>query len=143
MTRDLKKTRWRVWIFLMLSVVALVVAVYAIGEKSGLFERGATLYAYFEDLDGLVVGAPVRLSGLDIGTVSSVEFPAEIEQRKARVRLSIKARYLPRIRSDSKASIGSKGLLGDKLVDMFERVQLGLVPRAAFDLDESFFDAYR
>ena len=118
MSRNVKRTRWRVWSFLALCVFALAIAIYAIGEKSGLFESSATLYAYFENLDGLVVGAPVRLSGLDIGTVRSVEFSQELNQRKACVTLSIKARYLPRIRTDSKVSIGSKGLLGDKLIDI-------------------------
>lgn len=118
MSRDLKRTRLRVWAFLTVGLVTLFLAVYAIGEKSGLFEPSSTLYVYFENLDGLVVGAPVRLSGLDIGTVDEVEFPERLEERKARVELSIKARYLPRIRTDSRASIGSKGLLGDKLIDI-------------------------
>jgi restriction system protein len=32
---------------------------------------------------------------------------------------------------------------GDKMVEMFEALQLGLVPRRDFDIDEEFFDAYR
>ncbi len=32
---------------------------------------------------------------------------------------------------------------GEKLLDMFERLELGLKPRAAFDIDDSFFDAFR
>lgn len=32
---------------------------------------------------------------------------------------------------------------GEKLLDMFEKLELGLKPRAAFDVDDSFFDAFR
>ncbi len=32
---------------------------------------------------------------------------------------------------------------GEKLLDMFEKLELGLKPRAAFDIDDSFFDAFR
>jgi len=32
---------------------------------------------------------------------------------------------------------------GDKLVDMFEKLELGLKPRTVFDVDESFFDEFR
>ena len=32
---------------------------------------------------------------------------------------------------------------GDKMVEMFEELQLGLVPRTDFDIDEEFFGAYR
>jgi restriction system protein len=32
---------------------------------------------------------------------------------------------------------------GDKLLDMFEKLELGLVPRIVYDIDESFFDDFR
>lgn len=32
---------------------------------------------------------------------------------------------------------------GEKLVDMFEKLELGLKPRSAFDIDDGFFDAFR
>lgn len=32
---------------------------------------------------------------------------------------------------------------GDKLVDMFEKLELGLKPRTVFDVDEGFFDEFR
>jgi restriction system protein len=32
---------------------------------------------------------------------------------------------------------------GDVLVDMFERLELGLIPKRTYDIDERFFDAYR
>jgi restriction system protein len=32
---------------------------------------------------------------------------------------------------------------GEKLVEMFEKLELGLKPRTVFDVDEAFFDAFR
>jgi len=32
---------------------------------------------------------------------------------------------------------------GDVLVDMFERLELGLIPKRSFDIDEKFFDEYK
>jgi restriction system protein len=32
---------------------------------------------------------------------------------------------------------------GDKMVEMFEDRQLGLIPKPDFDIDEEFFDAFR
>ncbi|MFM7975689.1 MAG: hypothetical protein ACKO8U_11490 [Pirellula sp.] len=32
---------------------------------------------------------------------------------------------------------------GDKLVDMFENLELGLVPRKSYDIDESFFASFK
>jgi len=32
---------------------------------------------------------------------------------------------------------------GDVLVDMFERLELDLIPKRTFDIDEKFFDEYK
>lgn len=32
---------------------------------------------------------------------------------------------------------------GDKLVEMFEKLELGLIPRITFDVDQKFFDEFR
>ena len=32
---------------------------------------------------------------------------------------------------------------GDALVEMFERLELGLVPKRTFDIDEKFFEEYK
>lgn len=108
----------RVGVFLALCLVLCAVAIFAIGQKSGVFEGKTTLYAYFEDVSGLVPGAAVRLSGLDVGSVSSIEFPEQLERRTARVAVSVKSRYMPRVRGDSVAMIDSKGLLGDKIINI-------------------------
>jgi phospholipid/cholesterol/gamma-HCH transport system substrate-binding protein len=118
MTRESKATNLRVGIFLAVAVVAMAIAVFMVGEKSGLFEGKTEVYTHFADINGLVEGAPVRLAGLDVGTVTEIRFPEALEHRKARVTLSIKSRYMRRIRADSVAFIDSKGLLGDKLINI-------------------------
>ena len=118
MTGNAARTRFRVWVFLVVSAIIALAAIAAIGDKSGLFESEATLHTQFAYLDGLAAGAPVRLSGLTIGSVTEVEFPPTLSDSEAQVTMSIKARYLPRLRQDSRAVLGSKGLLGDKLIDL-------------------------
>jgi phospholipid/cholesterol/gamma-HCH transport system substrate-binding protein len=118
MSADERKTSIRVGIFLAVALVIGGMAIFAIGEKSGLFEGKTTLYVYFDNINGLVEGAPVRLAGLDVGTVSHIEFPDQLQRKEARVTISIKSRYMGRIRQDSVAFIDSKGLLGDKLINI-------------------------
>jgi len=108
----------RVGIFVSIGVAILAFGVVLLGTKSGLFANQATLYVSFRDINGLVVGAPVRLAGMDIGRVNKVMFSDDLRQREARVELAIQERYLPRLRSDSRAFIDSKGLLGDKLINI-------------------------
>lgn len=113
-----KRTAIRVGIYVAIGIAVLVGAVFLLGSKGGLFSRKSELYAYFDDINGLVVGAPVRLAGLDVGRVSQITFPDDLRERQALVELSIQDRYMPRLRSDSKAFIDSKGLLGDKLINL-------------------------
>jgi phospholipid/cholesterol/gamma-HCH transport system substrate-binding protein len=118
MSVDDKKIALRVGIFLAIGVMVAMLAVFMLGSKGGLFESKTTLYAHFSDINGLVPGAPVRLAGLDVGLVKDIRFSEDLSTREARVELSIKHRYMRRIRDDSKAFIDSKGLLGDKLVNL-------------------------
>jgi phospholipid/cholesterol/gamma-HCH transport system substrate-binding protein len=103
-------------------VVTLVVAGFVLltlGSGSGLLRPRYRLFSYFENVQGLVAGAPVRLVGKDVGTVESVTFaPLEGELPPVRVVLQIDASVENRIRSDSVASIGTIGLLGDKYVEI-------------------------
>jgi phospholipid/cholesterol/gamma-HCH transport system substrate-binding protein len=118
MKSDSRKRQVRVGLFLAIGMFVTGLAIFAVGSQSGLFQSKTTLYVYFGDVSGLVVGAPVRLGGLDIGVVSAVEFSKEIERAKARITLSVKSRYTRRIRRDSFAMIDSKGLLGDKIINI-------------------------
>ena len=101
-------------------VVTLVVAGFVLltlGSGSGLLRPRYRLVTYFENVQGLVAGAPVRLAGKDVGTVEFVTFaPLEGELPPVRVVLQIDASVQDRIRSDSVTSIGTIGLLGDKYV---------------------------
>lgn len=118
MTTNQQQTALRVGLFLAICTAVLAFAIVLLGSKSGLFARKVTLYASFENVNGLVVGAPVRLAGLDVGRVSKIMFPDDLRQREARIELAIQERYFPRLRSDSRAFIDSKGLLGDKLINL-------------------------
>jgi phospholipid/cholesterol/gamma-HCH transport system substrate-binding protein len=112
-----RKVNVRVGLFLAFGILVAGFAIFAIGSQSGMFESKTTLYAYFSDVSGLVQGAPVRLAGLDVGTVSNIEF-APPPRSEARVTMKIKTRYLHRVRRDTVVLIDSKGLLGDKILNM-------------------------
>ena len=87
------------------------------GGGVGLFARKVDLRTYMPDATGLSVGAPVRLDGIQVGTVKSIAASRYLDtQRSVRVDLRVEASYLPRIPADSQTSIGSDTLIGDKFV---------------------------
>ena len=64
-------------------------------------------------------GAPVRLAGKDVGRVSEVSFaPLDATRPPVRVVLEVDETVQDRVRSDSSASVGTIGLLGDKYVSL-------------------------
>jgi phospholipid/cholesterol/gamma-HCH transport system substrate-binding protein len=112
---------------LSLIVGAFVVATLALaasvllslGSGSGFLRPRYRLVTYFENVQGLVAGAPVRLAGKDVGTVEFVTFaPLAADLPPIRSVLQIDLSVQNRIRSDSVASIGTIGLLGDKYVEI-------------------------
>ncbi len=110
--------RIRAAIFLLVGIAVVVAAVLVLGRSARLFARHVTLHASFDNVGGLIVGAPVRLAGVDVGTVRRIHFDRDPAVRRVDVDLSVGARYLDRIRADSVAHVTSKGLLGDMIIDI-------------------------
>ena len=105
----------RLGIFIFLGTVLLVLAIFLLGSKEKLFTSTIEIKAYFSQIEGLKSGAPVRLSGYDIGSVSSVSF-ANDASAKVEVKMRIVNDLKHLIRIDSEASIETEGLVGKKIV---------------------------
>jgi phospholipid/cholesterol/gamma-HCH transport system substrate-binding protein len=88
----------------------------AVGRSQSPFARRVTLHTAFRDTAGLTVGAAVRIGGVDVGTVEAIDFAPQLGVKEVSVRLRVQARYLSRIRADSRAMLTPKGLLGDMTV---------------------------
>ncbi len=108
----------RAGLFVLIGLVVFAVAVVLLGKKSALFSRTDTLFVSFSEVNGLAVGAPVRLAGLEIGSVEAISFPDDLRNKRARLRLVVRSAYMSRIRADSRAFIDSNGLLGDKIINI-------------------------
>lgn len=105
----------RLGIFIFLGTVLLVLAIFLLGSKEKLFTSTIEIKTYFDQIEGLKSGAPVRLSGYDIGSVSSVSF-ANDASAKVEVKMRIVNDLKHLIRIDSEASIETEGLVGKKIV---------------------------
>ncbi|MBN1881140.1 MAG: MCE family protein [Deltaproteobacteria bacterium] len=108
----------RVGIFIFIGIVLAFVMIFSIGGQEQLFQSQYDLYANFTDVAGLREGAPVRLSGVDVGTVSRIWFLSDIDAKMLGVELRLDSRVQERIRKDSVASIKTMGVLGDKYISI-------------------------
>ncbi|MCA9595452.1 MAG: MCE family protein [Myxococcales bacterium] len=109
--RDIK-----VGLFVLVGLILMGVVVFLIGDERSLFEAKDDYKAVFEDVQGLKPGSPVRMGGIDVGSVSKVAYSDDAKDLKLYVTLSIVRAEARRIRVDSTVSIEGKGLLGDKMV---------------------------
>jgi phospholipid/cholesterol/gamma-HCH transport system substrate-binding protein len=95
-----------------LALVSLMVV--AVGGQGGFFWERYPLKMQFADARGLKAGALVRLSGKDIGTVTSVEFAGG----RIEVAILLSKRVRSAVTTDSVGTIGSLSLLGEPIVDL-------------------------
>jgi phospholipid/cholesterol/gamma-HCH transport system substrate-binding protein len=101
------------------SLATLAVAILSLSEQRGIFSPRYRLVAYFDNVSGLIHGAPVWLAGTPIGQVESVALGARPSGEAAvEVVLLVDESVRDRIRSDSLAAIGTVGLLGDRYVEI-------------------------
>ena len=100
-------------LFVSLGLVLLITAVYYIGKKQQMFSNTFRISAIFKDISGLEVGNNVRFSGINIGVIENIEMVADTA---VRVDLILEAKAMKFIKKDTKANIGSDGLMGGKIV---------------------------
>jgi len=84
-----------------------------------LLEPKTTLILYMPDAVGLGVGSPVRVDGIGVGKVSSVELSGSAQpDRVVKVIMTIERDRLYSIPDDSTAEASADTLVGDKFVDI-------------------------
>jgi phospholipid/cholesterol/gamma-HCH transport system substrate-binding protein len=110
-----KTSTVKIGIFIFIGIAILVLGIFLVGDKDALFSSTFNIKAYFNEVAGLRSGATVRLSGIDVGSVESVQI-VDGENAKVEVVMSIKEDIRHFIRTDTKASIETEGLVGNKVV---------------------------
>jgi phospholipid/cholesterol/gamma-HCH transport system substrate-binding protein len=103
----------RLGIFISLGIAVFILAIYFIGEKQQLFRNTFRLSGEFKDVAGLQAGNNVRLSGINVGTVENVSI---VSDTSVKVEILIDESTRKFIRKDAIASIGSEGLMGNKVL---------------------------
>ena len=113
-----RSAQLKVGIFVLVSIAIFVYGVFTISGQEELFEKEYTVKTYFDNTAGLLEGAYVRLSGVGVGSVSSIRFSDDPSLGKVQVVMEVNKRALARVSVDSHATIKTEGLLGAKFVEI-------------------------
>jgi phospholipid/cholesterol/gamma-HCH transport system substrate-binding protein len=100
-------------VLLVVIIVVPVLALVMLFARTGLARHNVELKAYFQDAQGLRSGAPVRLAGVEIGTVTTVRARPEIRDSPAEVVIAVNTPYELKIPNDSTISLATAGVLGE------------------------------
>jgi phospholipid/cholesterol/gamma-HCH transport system substrate-binding protein len=107
------KFKARLGMFIAGGIAVFVIAIFIIGKQQNLFNPVFKITTTFLNVSGLQVGNNVRFSGITVGTVDNITI---INDSTVQVDLMIKKTVQQFIKADSKAGIGSEGIIGDRVL---------------------------
>jgi phospholipid/cholesterol/gamma-HCH transport system substrate-binding protein len=97
----------------------LSLAILMVGQEQALFRARDDYYLLLPNAEGLKVGSPVKLVGVQIGAVAGIELPDTPDLQDIRVTMKIDQTYSQRIREDTEAHLRNISLLGgEKFIEL-------------------------
>jgi phospholipid/cholesterol/gamma-HCH transport system substrate-binding protein len=100
-------------IFVIGALIVFAATIFFIGKQKNMFGSTFRIHANFKNVSGLTVGNNVRFSGINIGTVDEIQL---VSDSSVVVSMTIEKEVQKFIKIDATASIGSDGLMGDKVL---------------------------
>jgi phospholipid/cholesterol/gamma-HCH transport system substrate-binding protein len=113
-TRSLTWAELKIGVVTIIAVIIAAVLIFSLTGQKGFAWQRYTLKSRFGNVAGLAPGAPVRLAGVEVGTVTGIEFAGEQVDVIFEVRRTMQSRITDR----SVASLGSVSLLGESAIDI-------------------------
>ncbi len=105
-----------VGIFILLAIVLLVIAIFAVGNQQKTFVKTITVRSVFNDIEGLQAGNNIWLYGVKIGVIKKINFYGK---NKVQVLMSIEKDAQTHIPKDAHVKISTDGLIGNKIIIVY------------------------
>lgn len=113
-TRSLKWSELKIGVMAVVALLIAAALILALGGEGGFFWQRYNLKVKFANAGGVQRGSPVRVAGVTVGSVEDIAFVgSEVEMT-----LELSDDMQDRVRTASRATIGSVSLLGEGAVDI-------------------------
>lgn len=112
------KFKLRLGIFIVIGIFLFVLTIFVIGKQKNLFNPIFRLTTSFTNVSGLEVGSNIRFAGINVGTVDAIDI---INDSTVKVDMMLRKSVQRFIKKDCSASIGSAGIIGDKILTISQR----------------------
>jgi phospholipid/cholesterol/gamma-HCH transport system substrate-binding protein len=117
------KPQTKVGMMFIAALVLVVIFAFALGQLNP-FSSAFELRLAFNFAGGIEVGSPVRVMGIKVGKVRSIDFnpnfkmPDSGEEVKLMITISVDKRAWSSLREDSKFFINLAGVIGEKFLEI-------------------------
>jgi phospholipid/cholesterol/gamma-HCH transport system substrate-binding protein len=117
--KQLTWTELRVGVFVLAGLAILAIGIFYI-TGAGSIGPKYRLITYLPEVEGVSVGAPVSLDGVEVGNVETIRLNPHPEDAAHSIQLvlRISKKFASDIRTDSTASLITEGLLGNRYVEV-------------------------
>jgi len=116
-TTTVKWGSLKIGIILMIAIVMMFWASFS-GGGTSIFQPKGKFVCYFRNVNGLVTGSPVWMSGVEVGNVRSVSFVNIDSLKQVKVVCRLKKSVWNRLTKDARVQLGTIGFLGDKYIEV-------------------------
>ena len=113
-TRSLAWSELKIGVLTIVAIVIAAVLIFTLTGTKGFFWQRYPLKTRFPNVAGLAKGSPVRVAGVEVGSVTEVDLSGALVD----VTFEVKKDFRPRITDKSIATLGSVSLLGESSVDI-------------------------
>jgi phospholipid/cholesterol/gamma-HCH transport system substrate-binding protein len=113
-TRSLAWSELKIGVLTIAAIVIAAVLIFSLTGSRGFFWQRYSLKTTFGNVAGLAPGSPVRVAGVEVGSVTDLIFSGE----QVVVTFQVRQDYRPLITTNSVAKLGSVSLLGESAVDL-------------------------
>ena len=117
-------------VLIVFALLLFAGGVVIMGDNTKFFIPKGDLSVIMSDVAGLKVGAPVWLAGVDVGLVRDIRFSHPNQSNEVKVVLEIERQALKKVGNDSLITIKTRGLMGEKYVDITPSLSVNETPLA-------------
>src|SRR5690349_13843790 len=111
-TRSLGWAQLKIGLMSIFAIVMASLLIFFLTAPTGFFWQRYSIKTILTNGAGVREGAPVRLAGVEVGTVSRLDFIGD----QVEVLMVVSKDNMSRITDTSRASLGSVSLLGDSAI---------------------------
>jgi phospholipid/cholesterol/gamma-HCH transport system substrate-binding protein len=115
--KQLKWSQLKVGLTVVFSAILFGVLIILM-SGGGAFTSKITILSYFPDASGLRQGAPVRLSGVDIGNVKTIRVVSDRPLTPVEVTMKVNEKFHSFLRKDSTTIMSTAGVLGESFINI-------------------------